>query len=201
MRVEQRIVACEPSDPDRCQAVGSGGEGQCRYLSIKGMKKAGLLEDIDQRDVENATNCYKHGAKIVLASQKKRLHDYRLQIWQERLDEFTESEHVKTLRGEIGVLRLTLETVLQQCRTPADLIMYSTKIADLSIKIERLVRTCNAAEAQMGMMMDRATAQMFASDVIQIISRHVKSPEAIDDISKGIIQALITATEPKLVLT
>lgn len=193
--IERRLVEAEPSDPMRCQGPGSGGEGQCRYLSVQGLKRDGHLEDVDERDIEGAVNCPKHGGRhTVAANGKQRLYDYRLEVWQNRLDEFTESENVKSLRGEIGVLRLVIQSVLEQCRTPADLVMYSTKISDLVMKVERVVRSCDRLESNMGMLLDQAAALIFASQVVDIIQKHVPDDEAVDQISNGIINALTAVT-------
>lgn len=195
MHIEQKLVECEPDDPNRCQAVGSGGEGQCRYLSLKGIieRKETVVQDPSL--YKNALNCPKHGsAKQIQKEERKRVNQYRLQVWQERIHEFTESEQVKTLRDEIGILRFLLETMLNKCGSATELMIYSQKIGDLVMKIEKTVRSCDRLESNMGMLIDRAGALILAAKIVETITEHVKEPAIIDQISGGIIDAISNIT-------
>lgn len=188
---ERKLYNCEPDDPLRCQSVGTGGEGQCRFLSYKGIFQAGYLEY--DPDFADSDRCPKHaGSKK--DKVRKRLHNYRLEVYQQRLNEFAESEHVKSLRGEIGILRLTLENIVQMVQTKQDWFIYSGRISDLTQKIERLVRTCHSVESKIGMMLDRPAALSMGKEIVDIISTVVKDPEQIDMISNGIIDAIVKAT-------
>lgn len=179
----------------RCQGPGQHNEGQCEWLSVEGMARDGLLDDAEIRDYSEINRCPKHGAyRILQAREQKKLHDYRLQIWQERVDEFCESSKVKTLRGEISILRLLLETIMQQCEKPHDLMLYSGKIGDLVMKVEKLVRSCDRLESSMGMLLDRAGALVLAGQIVEVISKHVKDPHIVDEISNGIIDAISSLT-------
>lgn len=187
----QKLIRCEPGDPNQCQ--GSGKGGQCEYLSIKGMVEGGHFAEgeFDESLVAEVTNCPRHGGwKQIESAQAKRVHAYRLQQWQERLDEFAEDEEVKSLRGEIGIARLVLEQILNRCQDHQQLLLYSQKIGQLVGQIERLVRACERIERSSSMMLDRSSALSFASKVVEVISRHVDDAEVIDRISAEIIDAL-----------
>lgn len=195
MQIEKKLHECDPADPDRCQASGSGGEGQCRYLSLKGMIANNMIEVRDPSLYENSTNCTKHGAALQANNtEKKRVRQYRLEIWQERVDEFCENEQVKTLRDEIGILRLLLEQTLNQCSTTSELMLYSHKIGDLVMKIEKVVRSCDRLESSMGMLMDRAGALVLAAQIVELITKYVDEPEIVDKISNGIIDSITKVT-------
>lgn len=193
--IVQKLFNAEPSDPLRCQAQSKNNTGQCSFLSVAGMQRDGKLDGLDldpERDYSSAINCPKHGGtKTADKIVRQSLHDYRLQIWQERVSEFSESDNVKTLRGEVGVLRLLLENTLNQCQTQQDLILYSHKISDLATKIERLVHTCDRLENRMGMVLDQAAAMMLAAQIVDVISKQVHDPTVIDTISGGIIDAIV----------
>lgn len=194
MRITRKLVDANPDDPMRCQASGSGGEGQCRFLSVDGLIRDGWIEEPIKID-RPIRNCPKHGGLSVFKQEeKKRVHDYRLQVWQERIHEFSESDKIKSLRGEIAILRMLAETLLAQCHTNHDLMMFSGKISDLMMKIEKLVRSCDRLESSMGMLMDRSTALVLAGRIVDIISEHVKEPEIVDAISNGIITAISEVT-------
>ena len=206
MKTEKVLFQAEDDDPDRCQADGSGGEGQCRYLSIKALVERDLTNHLAYTvdEAQAGKNCPKHsGSKQIEGVKRKKLHDYRLQVWQYRVSEFSESEQITTLRGEIGILRLLIEQILNRCQDHNELMMYSHKISDLIMKVERTVKTCNQMETNMGMFLDRSKAMMFAHEAVQIISVHVHDPQAVDAISEGLISAMskvVNNTEAGLVL-
>jgi len=173
MPIEHKLTRCEATDPHRCQATGQ--HGQCPYLAIP-----------------DFSFCQRHVGVSVAADAKRRSNQYRLQIWQKRLDEFAESDNVKSLRDEIGILRILMEEILNKCTDSNQLLIYSSKISDLAIKIEKLVTSCHRLEARMGMLLDKSAALSLAGQIVDIIGQHVSDPDTIDSISSGIISALAT---------
>jgi hypothetical protein len=194
--LERKLHRCDPGDPGQCQ---SGGKyGQCPYLSVEALAERGLLDSYTSSEVEGIHFCPRHHGETKAKKQAKdRLHDYRLQVWQERVNEFAESANVKNLRGEIGVTRLILQSVLDMAEDPQGLMMYSTRIASLVRQIESLVKSCDRLDARFESVLDEASAMKFASQVVKIISEFVKEPETIDKISEGIIDALAEVTKYK----
>lgn len=185
------LYKVEDEDPNRCQSLSIKGD-QCSFKSVKALIEEGILEGFDPKDAQNAVSCPQHnGFASVRSYQKKRLHSYRLQIWQERIEEFAEAEDVKNLRGEIAIVRLMIETIINQCQgNETQLIVYSQRLGDLIRKCESLVRSCDRLETNMGMMLDKTQALTFGSKVVEIISRHINDPEVLDQISGDIITAL-----------
>lgn len=176
--IEHKLKRCEPDAPNRCQAIHKT-HGQCPYSAVEGSKY-----------------CQRHGAnKHFEAEKKKTLNMYRLQIWQQRLEEFAESEQATTLRNEIAILRITLEKILNQCHSNNDLLIYSQKISDLAVKIEKLITSSHRIEKSMGQLLDKSTALNFAGQVVEIISDYIEDPEVIDNISNAMIDALSTLTK------
>lgn len=184
------LYRVEEDDPLRCQSIAISGS-QCSFMSVKGLVEKGILE-YDIKDIENAVSCPQHnGFAAVRSAKKKRLNTYRLQVWQQRVNEFAEDENVKNLRGEIAITRLMIETIINQCGgDTTQLIIYSQRLADLVKKCESLVRSCDRLETTMGMMLDRTQALTLGSKIVEIISRHIDDPETLDQISSDIIDAL-----------
>jgi hypothetical protein len=168
--LEVKLVKCtDPADPNRCQTMD--GQGQCPFVAVEG-----------------AIYCAKHrGGVAVKNAEKQKVHDYRLQIWQQRMDEFTASDQIKNLTGEIGVLRMTLEQTINQCKDVTQLMMFSHKIQSLVLSIEKVVATCTKLESRQGNLLDKSQAIVFAGQIVETISRHVTDPAAIDAISSEII--------------
>jgi len=115
---------------------------------------------------------------------------YRVEIWNRRLREFSESSVLKSLRDEIGVLRLLMEETLKKCHDATDLFMYSARIQSIANDIQRLVTACDKLEKSTGEMMDKPTAIKFAGRLIEIVSRNITDMDALDAISVEILEEI-----------
>lgn len=149
-----------PEHPDRCQGIRHG-QGQCTNLSA-----------------EHSSFCLCHGGnrggeKVVA----KALSNYRLTKWQSRLDDKTGQSELKSLRDEIGILRVIMEEQLNQCHSNMDLILQSSKIADLAMKLEKLVSSCHKLEGSMGKLMDKSAILQFAAEIVEIIGKELQGDE------------------------
>ena len=196
MQIQHKLVKAEEDDPLRCQGTGQGNGGQCTFKSIAALVRDDEWADFDERvDYTVITGCPKHGGMIAIKGQlKERSHDYRLQVWQQRITEFSESDKVRTLRGEIGILRLLTEEILNQCGDQTQLIIYSGKLADLVMKTEKLVSSCDRLESRMGTVLDQAGALILAGEIVQAIGEEITDADAIDRISNKIIDSIVRRT-------
>lgn len=148
-----------PEDPRRCQANNS--KGQCLLIRS-----------------EDSEYCPVHGgAKKQKALAKQNFRNYQSEIYRKRLDKFAESDGLKSLRDEIGILRMMTEAILNRCQTDHDLIMKSTPLADLVMKINTLVISCQKMDAQLGVMMDKTQATQMMVEIIDVIGHHVKGEQ------------------------
>lgn len=182
-----KLIAVEDNHQYRCQAPGSGGEGQCRYMSFQG------LATINEAPPNNIDRCPKHSSLTHL--ERRAVHDLRLAKWQARLDRFAESDKVKSLRGEIGVLRILLEETVEQCSSAKELIMNAGKISDLVVKIEKLVASCHRLETNLSMVLDRNEILKIANNIVIVINNHVKDPLLIDVIAQDVAKVLLPPQE------
>lgn len=175
MTPERKFEVVEPDDPRRCQAVH--GKGQCKYKAVDGSDRCPM----------HGGN---HGAD---AARKQVLHAYRLAKWQASVDHFAGDDDVKNLRGEVGVLRTTLEELLNRCQDASDLLLYQAKIGDTVMKIEKLVSSCHRIESQTGQLLDKPKVLALAATIVEIISRHVTDEDVISAISEALINAILDA--------
>lgn len=168
----RKLVRCSEDDPNRCQAVGKSG--QCPYKAVEG-----------------AVNCHRHkGESQVRAKEAKRVHDYRLQVWQNRMTEFAASDKVVSLAGEIGILRLILEETLNRCTDSHDLVLMSTRISGICTQIEKLVVSFDKMSTKSANLLTKGAALSMAGQIVDIISSHVTDSAAIDKISNSIIDMI-----------
>lgn len=166
--------------PERCEFTGR--KGQCRYQKIAG-----------------ATMCPYHthmGNPENMRRAKTR--KYRLLQHYARVADFTSSPELKNLSEEIGILNFTLETLLNQCRTPWDLQVNQNRIESLVEKITRTTQINIKLQHQIGKVLDENALATFVDVLSKAIIDEKLSDEQIIRISQKMGEALASAFQPKL---
>src|SRR4051812_24949381 len=102
---DNKFKRVEPDDPSRCQSIG--GHGQCPYKAM-----------------ESSIFCPMHSGSsqqraLETANQKM----YRLAKWRDRMAQFADDDKIKSLREEIGILRIVMEETVNMCQNSNDLLM------------------------------------------------------------------------------
>ena len=90
---------------------------------------------------------------------------------------------------------MMLEERLTFCKSGTDLLLHSSVIADLVMKIEKTVLSCHKLEASLGQHMDKTALLGFAQQVIQVISITVEDRNIVDSIANGIVNLIIEGGE------
>lgn len=163
------ITRVADDDPYRCQAVTN--KGQC-----------------NKRALEGSNFCIMHNR--VSNGEKRRVYELRRTQWQAQLEQHIGDPGIKSLRSEIGVLRLTLQNVLDNCSSSTELLTYSHHISDLVLKIERLVTSCHKLEGSMGELLDKQALLQFASAVLDILSTEIHDSALLATIGERIMTAV-----------
>ena len=170
---------CQADDPERCQAISASG--QCQ-----------------RRIVPGSQHCPSHDTgrteKKIQAAVRRQ---YDLGKWQARVNDFADDDQLLSLRAEIGIARMGLESVMNRCKDSSDLLMMSGKISDMISKIEKLVTSCHRMETHLGMMLDKSKIIVLAAQIVEIISREIDDEDSINAISKGIVNAILTSQGTK----
>ena len=135
------------ADPERCQAVTKNG--QC-----------------PSRSTPERKYCLAHGGT---PDTRTGLRNYRLTKWRSVVEEQAASPAIKSLRDEIGILRVLMQERLNRIDDTNDLILQSGPISDLVLKIERLVAYCHRLEGSLGQTLDKTAVLNFAGIVIGIL--------------------------------
>jgi len=170
----------DPAAPNRCQAV-IATQGQCLNEAVPG-----------------TDHCPVHGGNSQAESkEKKQLYNYRLYKWGQRLQELGTSNHVKSLRDEVAVLRLLMEERLMKINDSTDLILQSGPISDLVLKIEKVVSSCHRLESLTGQVLDKQAVLQFANIVIDILNEELKSIPGYEVIINKIADRIVAATVKK----
>lgn len=149
--------------------------------------KTGQCPYIKQHDTDY---CTMHGAnKAVIKKQEATKRNYQLRNWKKRVEEFADNDQIKSLREEIGILRMVMEEFLNKCDDSTDLLMMSHRISDTAMKIEKLVVSCDKLEDRMGLLLSKRAVVQLAGQYVQIINNYVTDPETIEKISVEMIEA------------
>jgi hypothetical protein len=152
------------------------------------------------RRVEGVTRCPLHGAnKQLQKAENASMRVYNLSKFKARVGQLTDHQKLKSLNEEIALLRMMLETRWNACDEAHDLVINSGPIADLIMKIEKVVSSCNRLEGQLGNLLDKAAVKNLAATLMQIIAdkinefgdAHEIDPEAVGLLLDAIASAFL----------
>lgn len=157
--------------PDRCQT--NNAVGQCWFFKVEG-----------------SDYCLIHGGTAAQKAKKKRdLDMYRLGRYQQRVQELKDDSEIRSLRSEIGILRMLIEDRFNSIQNETELMAHSSAIADMLMKVEKLVSSCTKIEKQLGELLDKGQIVQFGQEVVEIISEYVNS-EKLEEVALKIVQAM-----------
>lgn len=132
-----------------------------------------------------------HGGNHAVAKEKRdAMRNYNLTKWRAAVAQKAESGEVKSLRDEIGILRVVLEERLNRCNDAYDLVLQSGPISDMVMKIERIVTSCHKLEKAMGQHLDKQAILQFATLVIGIVTEVIDNPAQVEAISDRLLAAV-----------
>lgn len=114
---------------------------------------------------------------------------YRLGRYQQRVQELKDDSEIRSLKNEIGILRMLIEDRFQRCDDDVSLQIHSAAIADMLMKVEKLVSSCIRSEKALGELLDKGQIVQFGQEVVEIISEYVK-PEQLEEVASKIVEAM-----------
>lgn len=167
----------DPASPDRCQA--NNAYGQCPFAKIPG-----------------TDYCPGHGANQGLRRQREASRKlYNLAQWQTQLDSQTGNPNIKSLREEIGIMRVMLQQRLDSAKTPGELMLVSGSISEMIAKIGKLVQSCHRIEKELGQLLDKSQASQLAQEMVAVIGKYVDDADLLQFIADdlvGIVERIAT---------
>lgn len=171
---KELLEKVEPDSPLRCQQVTRFG--QCSNKSVEGYNL-----------------CQIHIARNnkTINDEKKRI--YRLTQYRARAHEMSDHDELTNLREEVGIVRMTLEQLLETCQDPSDLLIHSNKITDLTKTIQKLVGDCHRLDRFTAKYLDKTSVLKLMGDVIDILSNEIDDITLLEKISEQITDKIINA--------
>jgi Flp pilus assembly CpaF family ATPase len=161
--MEGKLIVVPPDAPNRCQ--NTGRTGQCFYATTEG-----------------TSFCPMHAGTAQDAIEKTKVRNYQFQRYKQRIDEKADSEVIKSLREEVGILRMVMEEIVNRCKDDTELLIYSPRITDLALKIEKVVVSAHKLETSLGLTLDKTSILNIATRIVNIVSQHVNDENTINDI-------------------
>lgn len=138
-----------------------------------------------------------HGGQPQLNKQAKyHMAKYRLEQYGMRVNEFAGDDEIKSLRDEIGILRVTLETLVNQCKQPNQLVMFIDKISSLVNQIRQTVESTHKLEEKTSQLLDRKVIVVIADSIVQIVAEHVTDPDVLLKLGEKICASITGAASP-----
>ena len=141
----------------------------------------------------NDTRCNR--CKILYANHNEtgRKSAFKLTRWQNRMLELGNDANVKSLHDEIGIIRLTLEGVVNSCQSDSDLIVHSHRISDLVSRSEKLITSLHKIEKSTGNLLDKSALLQLAGKIIGILKDEITDAMTIERIANKIVDVISEA--------
>ena len=148
-----------------------------------------------------------HGGIVSQTLEKKAaVATYRLTKYQARMQEFANSSEIKSLREEIGIIRMVLEELINSCDSTNKLIVFTDRISHLVEQLRKLVESCQRLEVQNNDLLDRKIVIVIADTIVTRIGNYVHDPEKLKLLAGEIVADItnlasgtdISGTEPQV---
>lgn len=164
---------------------------QCEYITYKGQCKkeaypgSRFCTDHSAHNTESMINQYRVACKLLGDAPQRH----------------SQTTELKSLRGEIALLRSLIESRLNMIQSDAELVAAMPSLKDSFLAVEKLVASCHQMDTKLSNLLDKHALISVAQDIIQIIDQHMRDI-ARDDIDvnaaiETVGQEIITAIARK----
>lgn len=142
-------------------------ENRCDFLISNGSQCCNLAEP-------GVTRCPLHGANMQLASQEhKSMRMYRLAKFQSQVEQFAGHDKLKTLTEEVAILRMLVQEKMRRCDNMQELLLVSGPVADMVMKVQKLVESCDRLETKSGNLLNKTQIQNIATQLMQAVAAKI----------------------------
>ena len=163
----------DPADPRRCK--GPTPSGQCMNEAEDGCE-----------------NCLVHcGPPSTALSPTKRVYLLTRADARKRLAELAEHEEVKSLREEIALTRMMIETQFNGINSDLDWAMRWPAIERGIRTVHGLVKDCHVIEQNLGSMLSKETVLGLAHRICQVVIDRLQGIDNYTDLTDDIIHSVI----------
>lgn len=158
------LQPCAEDDPNRCQGIHSQTGAQCRYLAIP-----------------NTQKCPAH----TINPKQMGLYNLKRTTVLNRLEQLKKNPEGKSLVVELGILRLTLEELLNKCGD--DQWAFAINQGPITTMISTIRDTLTAnikIEKHIGELLSVGQVVEIAQDLFNIVSKYIPDANALECIAR-----------------
>lgn len=129
---------------------------------------------------------------------KDPLSNYKFsQQFHAQIKHFAEAPDLKSLRGEIGVVRLMLQAVINNCKDETELTLQADRITRLVGEINKCVVNCHKLEESTGQLLDKTVVINIGNMIVSVIDKYVDDKALLNEIGREIYENIESATRPE----
>jgi hypothetical protein len=154
--------------------------------------------------LEDSRYCEQHIRSGLSNLEAKKTRQYLLADvrYSSRLAALSEHDDVKSLREEIGFARMLIEKRFNMIQNEADLLSACGTLNTLLLTVERLVKSCNQVERNLGSMLSKPSVLTLGREIISIIVEELDGiddyEDIIDKISERIVSVILEAGKDQI---
>ena len=170
---------------------------QCEYLSSFGQCKKEAVKD-DHFCEEHTSRDNQDKVGVYLITNR---------FFGEAAARHAESDKIKSLEGEIAILRALLERRLNSIESEAEAVSMAPIIKDTMLAIDKLVNSWHAMDVKLGNVLSKNALLKLAQEFIEIITKTIRPFEnktvtvsdvdtAIEAIADSLVEAVAKQENP-----
>ena len=172
-------------DKEALEKVADTSPLRCQAITAFGQCSNKVVEEYNLCPIHIARN------NETINEEKKRI--YRLTLYRARVHELADHGELTNLREEVGILRMVLEQLLEQCVSPTDLIIHANRISELVRCVQKLVGDCHRLDKYTAKYLDKTAILKIAGDIVDILGNNIDDLSLLERISGEIMDKIINA--------
>lgn len=137
--------------------------------------------------------CIVHGGRSKANAEETRLYHLAEVDNRRRLAELSEHDKIKSLREEIGLVRMLIEKTMNAAKTEAELLSSCGSLNNMFLTAQRLIKTCHELEQSTGELLTKATVYRLAQTMCEIVMEELQGVEGYEDIIGRIADRMFPA--------
>lgn len=160
---------------------------KCEYITSKGQ--------CENDAITNTRFCPQHSVH----STETMINQYRVacKLLGDAPTRHSQTDALKSLKGEIALLRSLIESRLNMVQSDAELIAAMPALKDSFLAVEKLVASCHQMDTKLANLIDKQALMSLAQEIIQIIDKQMRGI-ARDDVD---INVAIEAVGQEIITT
>lgn len=193
-----KVQRIQPGDTSQCEFIKDGSQCPNRAVGISNIvnfvNPKNPRQMISERRWDGPPFCPMHlvgsgtNGDGIRYHKNQEFRTYLLNKWQDRVDRQANNPKIKSLREDIGILRMTLENKMNRMEDDADLDMRSGQLTELVSQIERTILTAHKIEKESGLVLDKTQAMVWIQMILEAVSRAGIPAPALQSLTNDLIE-------------